>query len=81
VTDYYAPASVLLSRLHLRDPGVPQVRDPAGRAEDSKSTIGGTRCGLPMLCRDLWQMTDRHPGEQVCPACLGLPEDEQGSLL
>lgn len=82
MTDYYAPAVRILTRLHLRNPDVPVVRDvSSSRLDEQKSTIGETLCGEPMYCADLWQLLEMLPGDRVCGACLGEPEGEQEALL
>lgn len=82
MTDYYAPAASVLTRLHLRNPDVPVVRDVSShRLDEQKSTIGETKCGEPMLSAELWQMVERLPGDVVCPRCAGEPAAEQGALL
>ena len=80
MTDYYAPAAQILTRLHIKNPDVPVVHD-AHRLDDQRSTIGDTLCGQPMLCADLWQLVELMPGDKVCAGCLGEPQVEQGALL
>jgi hypothetical protein len=82
MTDYCAPASKVLTRVHVRNPDALSVRDNGhSRPEDDKSTIGETVCGQPMFCADLWQLVDLLPSDTVCAGCLGEPVAEQGALL
>lgn len=72
---YTAPATSILTRLHLADPEIP----PSPEAEEPSD--GQTACGLVMLCAELWVETELRPGDAVCRQCLGEPDVEQGALL
>lgn len=60
-----APASRVLTVLHVVDQSAPWVTDTRG----GTSTTGSTVCGLPMLTAENWQLIEQRPGEPLCPRC------------
>ena len=72
-----APASKVLTVLHVVDADAPWVEDVKG----DQSTNGSTKCGIPMLTRDSWQLLEQLPGESICGACCGEPDAVQETLL
>lgn len=69
---YCAPASKVVTVLHLRDLD-------AKPGEQPEPYDGMTRCGLPLVVADLWIPVDRQPEDSVCRECQGL-SDEQGAM-
>lgn len=70
---YCAPASRVLTVVHVKDLEVPAAEKP-------EPTDGTTCCGQVMLLADLWVPVELREGDEICRACQGL-SDEQGVLL
>jgi hypothetical protein len=72
---FCAPASKVVTVLHLRDPAV-------AASEKPEPSDGATRCGLPLLVAELWvpiAEEEMRPGDSVCRGCRGIA-DEQGAM-
>lgn len=79
MTTYVAPASRAFTEAHKLPPSASD-RDRGGSSGDLRILSGTTACGLEMDPAALWVPVTLRPGDQVCRACLGCP-DEQGALL
>lgn len=66
---YVAPAAKVFTMAHAS-------AYPPGHHEQQV-----TKCGAEMDPLACWLAVELKPGDKVCPACLGEPEDVQGALL
>ena len=69
---YTAPASKVLTVVHLQDPGAQATEKP-------EASDGMTRCGLPLLVAELWIPVDLRTGDSLCRKCQGITDD-QGAM-
>jgi hypothetical protein len=67
---YVAPASRVLTDLHIPEPGY--------EADQAAGATPVTLCGEPIAEAGLWREVERRDGDQLCARCAGEPTREPG---